>query len=140
MSVPARSLKFRLGLFVALGVAVTSLHPASATTMTLIGADAVGVSSHQDCETSASIAQAYLPELPAIAAGQAVSGKTMLHIRLDPSGALVGNAVSESSGNPWIDNEALLAARLSRFSPAVQGCERIGGEYRLLVDFTTHDD
>lgn len=139
MSVSARSLKFRLGLFVALAAVAMSVHAASATTMTLVDAN-VGVSSFGDCEAAASISQAYLPGLPAIAAGQAVSGKTMLRIQLNPDGALVANEVAQSSGNPWIDQEALLAARLSRFAPEVQGCNHVGGTYSLLVDFTTHDD
>ena len=49
---------------------------------------------------------------------------------------LVENDLLESSGNRWIDQAALHAARFSRFSAESRDCARVGGEYAFVVDFT----
>lgn len=88
------------------------------------------------CSSAASVAVAAPAVLPTIAAGQGITGVAAVRVTLDRRGALTGASVLASSGNPWLDRAALSAARLSRFSPEVRDCERVGGEYAFLVDFT----
>jgi protein TonB len=76
------------------------------------------------------------PEVPPIAAGQNASGIAAVRIALDARGRLTGESVLSSSGNRWLDRAALKAARLSHYSAEVRNCERVGGEYALLVDFS----
>jgi TonB family protein len=85
---------------------------------------------------AASVAAAAPAELPAIAAAQNRTGITIVRIDLDPRGTLAGTSVLDSSGNRWIDLAALRAARLSAFSAEVRNCERVGGAYAFVVDFT----
>jgi protein TonB len=75
-------------------------------------------------------------EVPVIAAGQGAHGIAQVRIALDASGRLTKDSVLSSSGNRWLDRAALKAARLSRYSAEVRDCERVGGEYALVVDFT----
>jgi len=75
--------------------------------------------------------------VPIIAAEQNVSGITSVRIELDPRGNLTSTSVLDTSGNRWLDLEALRAARLSRYSAEVNGCERVGGAYSFVVDFTS---
>ena len=84
----------------------------------------------------ASIIAAAPAELPAIAAGQNVTGITEVRIALDPRGYLSGASVLSSSGNRWIDRAAVQAAQASAFSAEVRDCARVGGEYAFVVDFT----
>jgi len=51
------------------------------------------------------------------------------------SGRVTTARVVETSGNKWLDREALDAARGSTFAPALHECEPIGGSYRLAIDF-----
>jgi TonB family protein len=85
---------------------------------------------------SAAITAAAPADLPAIAAGQNVTGTTAVRIVLDPGGRLTEHSVLASSGNRWIDQAALAAARQSRYSAEVRECAPTGGAYAFIVDFT----
>jgi TonB family protein len=74
--------------------------------------------------------------LPAIAAGQNVTGVAEIRIVLDPGGRLTDQSVLASSGNRWLDRAALTAARQSEYRAEVRACAPVGGAYALLVDFT----
>jgi TonB family protein len=118
-------------------LALTLSAAADAATLRLIPlAPSVGTS--VGCVAApASIAFAYPADLPAIAAGQNVTGITSVRIDLDASGRLTRSSVLESSGNRWIDRAALRAARLSRYGAESRGCTQVGGVYAFVVDFTT---
>jgi TonB family protein len=88
------------------------------------------------CSAAASVAAAAPAILPTIAASQNITGVTAVRVALDRRGTLTGASVLASSGNPWLDRAALSAARLSRFTPEMRNCERVGGEYAFLVDFS----
>lgn len=75
-------------------------------------------------------------ELPEIAVQQHVTGITTVRVSLDARGSLNAAAVLESSGNRFLDQSALRAARTARYSAEVRACERVGGQYALVVDFT----
>jgi TonB family protein len=84
----------------------------------------------------ASISNAALADLPAIAAEQNITGTTAVRIDLDAAGRLTKSSVLASSGNRWIDQAALRAARFSRYSAEVRDCAPVGGAYAYIVDFT----
>jgi|SRR5947209_2844401 len=85
---------------------------------------------------SAAVTAAVPADLPAIAAGQNVTGTTEVRIVLDPGGRLTEQSVLASSGNRWIDGAALAAARQSRYRAEVRDCAPVGGTYAFVVDFT----
>jgi len=87
--------------------------------------------------TDASIAKAAPPELPQIAKEQGVSGSAVLEIRLSPSGTLAARKIAISSGNAWLDREALASAAQSKYVPETQDCNAVGGTYLLTVDFNS---
>jgi len=87
--------------------------------------------------SDASIAKPAPPELPQIAKEQGASGSAVVEIRLAPSGTLVARKVAVSSGNAWLDREALASAAQSKYVPETQDCAAVGGTYLLTVDFNS---
>jgi TonB family protein len=87
------------------------------------------------CSAAASV-NAAPAVLPQIAAEQHVAGVTAVRVTIDRRGTLTGASVLSSSGNAWLDRAALGTARLSRFTAELRDCERVGGEYAFLVDFS----
>ena len=119
-----------LALSTAAGAATIRLVPLSPRTAAAsIGACAVPFA-------SAAVTGAAPAELPAIAAGQNVTGITEIRIVLDPGGRLTEQSVLASSGNRWIDGAALAAARQSGYRAEVRDCAPVAGIYALVVDFT----
>jgi len=117
---------FALALTAVAGAATVRLVPLTGTTV------AATLSS---CSAAPAIAAAPVV-VPPIAAAQQVAGVTAVRVTIDRRGTLTDASVLSSSGNPWLDRAALGTARLSRFTPELRNCERVGGEYALLVDFT----
>ncbi len=110
---------------------------AEAATVRLVPLSAPSVATSVSCKAvPASIAAAAPAELPTIAAEQNVTGVTSVRIDLDAAGRLAKSSVLASSGNRWIDQAALRAARSSRFSAEVRDCAPVGGAYAFVVDFT----
>lgn len=112
---------------------------ASAATVRLVplGAQSTGVS-RTGCiaeAVPASVTAAPV-ELPEIAAQMKVAGVSEIRVDLDPRGALASASLLRSSGNRWIDQAALRTARLSAYGAEVRACERVGGRYALVIDFT----
>lgn len=93
------------------------------------------VSQRAGCDAPAAVDGTPFLEVPAIAAGQGVTGTAQVKIRLTASGALAGEELFASSGNPWLDSAALLSARMSRYSAESINCERVAGSYLYEVDF-----
>jgi len=117
---------FTLALAATAGAATIRLAPLTGTTV------AATLSS---CYAAPTVAAAPAV-LPPIAAAQQVAGVTAVRVTIDRRGTLTGASILSSSGNPWLDRAALGTARLSRFTPELRNCERVGGEYAFLVDFT----
>jgi TonB family protein len=119
----------------ALALALTSAAAAATVRLVPLAGSTVGASL-SGCSAPASVAFAAAADVPAIAAGQHATGIATVRIELDGRGALGAASVLESSGNRWLDRAALFAARASRYAPEVRGCERVGGAYAFVVDFT----
>ena len=121
-----------------LTLALSSVAAAATVQLVPLGERKVGASVHA-CAipfAAASVAAAEPAELPVIAAEQQRTGVVAVRIDLDPRGTLARASVLQSSGNRWIDLAALRTARLSAFNSEVQDCERVGGAYAFIVDFT----
>ncbi len=112
---------------------------ASAGTVRLVpfGAQTAAVTRNA-CSAPSAAASAFAApaELPEIAVQQHVTGVTAVRVDLDARGNLGIASVLESSGNRYIDQAALRTARTARYSAEVRTCERVGGSYALIVDFT----
>ena len=116
-----------LALAATAGAATIRLAPLTGTTV---------AASLSSCSAAPSVVAAPVV-LPEIAAAQQIAGVTAVRVTIDRRGTLTGASVVSSSGNPWLDRAALGTARLSRFTPELRDCERVGGEYAFLVDFTS---
>ena len=122
----------------ALTLALTATAQAATIRLIPLTPPAVGTSVNA-CTTPyapAAVSNAVSPDLPAIAAGQHVTGITEVRIALDARGRLAEHAVLTSSGNRWIDRAALQAARQSTYRSEIRDCARVGGIYAFAVDFT----
>jgi TonB family protein len=119
-----------LALSTAAGAATIRLVPLSPTTA---GASTTNCAA---AFAPAAVTAAAPAELPEIAAGQNVDGVSEVRIVLDRSGRLANHSVLASSGNYWLDQAALRAARQSRYRAEVRDCAPVGGTYALVVDFT----
>lgn len=112
---------------------LTLAHPSARAKNLAIGSGAVCLVPYTD----AAIANAAQPDLPRIAKEQGISGAVVLEIRLSPSGTLVAAKIANSSGNPWLDREALASAAQSKYVSETQDCNAVGGTYLLTVDFNS---
>ena len=110
---------------------------AGAATVRLVPLSAPSVATSVTCAAvPASISNAAPAELPTIAAEQNVTGITAVRIDIDAAGRLRTSSLLASSGNRWIDQAALRAARTSRYSAETRDCAPVGGAYAFVVDFT----
>jgi TonB family protein len=110
---------------------------AGAATIRLVPLSTPSVATSVTCRVvPASISSAAPAELPTIAVEQNLTGITAARVDLDAGGRLAKSAVLTSSGNRWIDQAALRAARSSRYSAEVRDCVPVGGAYAFVVDFT----
>ena len=123
------------GIAATLALALSTTAGAATVRLVPLGPQSVGASIN--CAAApASISYAQTADLPAIAAGQNVTGIASVRIALDAAGRLTHTAVLESSGNRWIDGAAVRTARLSRYDAESRDCTHVGGTYALIVDFT----
>ena len=85
---------------------------------------------------SAALSDPVFVDLPTVAEAENIRGITTLKIDLSATGKLVSEKVVDSSGDRFLDDEALRSARLAPFSPEIVNCERVAGSYFYVVDFT----
>jgi TonB family protein len=86
---------------------------------------------HADASTS----DAFPVDFPEIARQMDASGTVYLQIDLTSSGSIANVSVAKSSGNRYLDDAALRAARASTFSPEINDCTAVGGSFLYVVDF-----
>jgi protein TonB len=75
------------------------------------------------------------PDIPVAARAQGTSGIALVKVQLDDAGAITGAAVSQSSGNPSLDDIAVGMARAARYAPAMHACKPVAGDYTFSVKF-----
>lgn len=87
-------------------------------------------------DAPARMTRAFPVEWPEVAAAQSVqASEAVVLINLDSRGTLTGARIDESSGNPLLDDEALLAIRNSTYSAEMQHCNRYARDYFIDVMF-----
>jgi protein TonB len=77
------------------------------------------------------------PEYPEIAREQGASGTAQVKVTLDASGNVLSVSILQSTGSKVLDDSALAAAKASTYSPEIDNCQPIGGQYRFTADFTS---
>jgi protein TonB len=75
-------------------------------------------------------------DYPEMARQQGAVGIVQVRVMLTATGAVSGVGIYKSSGFSSLDQEALKAARNSRYTPEVDECQKIAGQYIFVVDFT----
>jgi TonB family protein len=61
--------------------------------------------------------------------------ESALRVAIDANGKAESITILNSSGNTLLDSDALRAARSAKFSAETSNCHKVGGEYKLLVDY-----
>jgi periplasmic protein TonB len=74
-------------------------------------------------------------EYPQLAQDQQVQGDVTVRITIGPQGQVVNVSIASSSGNPLLDNEALRAARNSRFKPPLVDGVPTQRDYLIVYTF-----
>ncbi|MBV8083152.1 MAG: energy transducer TonB [Candidatus Eremiobacteraeota bacterium] len=64
-----------------------------------------------------------------------LEGEAIVMINLDNNGTLTGARLQDSSGNPALDDAALVLIRNSSYAPEVQHCNRVARDYYVKVIF-----
>jgi periplasmic protein TonB len=83
----------------------------------------------------AAVVTSAIPDYPEIARGQGAAGSALVQVEIAPSGRPANAAIARSSGNEYLDREALRVVLASRFTPAMSGCEPLAGQYLYEVEF-----
>jgi TonB family protein len=93
------------------------------------------VNDRRGCDVPAAVDGTPYFEVPAIAAGQGVSGTAEVKVDITSAGSLAREELFSMSGNPWLDRAALLSARMTRFTSEVANCQHVAGSYLYEVQF-----
>lgn len=133
-------MKFVLSLAAMLGLATFAPALAATTgspsiTLVPFTATHVAVLTRPGCDAPASVAGTPFFEMPTIAAEQGIGGLAQVKIDLTAGGNLSGAALFASSGDRWLDEAALLSARLTRFTAETVNCKHVAGSYLYNVEF-----
>jgi TonB family protein len=86
-------------------------------------------------DSGARITYAYPSQSLRIPASQPVHSDAKIMLDLDSIGNLLAARVVDSSGNPDLDEQALIAARGSKYAPEVRNCNSFKRSYFLSVTF-----
>jgi TonB family protein len=100
-----------------------------------ISSSRVGVESAVGCDAPAAVDGAPYFEMPSVADAMNAHGTVDVKIDLTSSGKLAHEELFSSSGNLALDNAAMLAARLTQFTPETAGCRHVAGSYLFEVVF-----
>ncbi|HVS45209.1 MAG TPA: TonB family protein [Verrucomicrobiae bacterium] len=76
-----------------------------------------------------------VPEEPAVAQEEGLSGTTLVKVDLDPAGAVTGVSIYRSSGSSALDAAAEAAARQTNYKPELRDCEPVAGAYIFAANF-----
>lgn len=115
------------GAFTLAGLLATPVHAQTSLAMT---------SACSKPARAAALSRNAFAELPTIAQQQNIDGITTLRVDISSAGKLLSENVVSSSGNTYIDSEAMRSARLASFTPEIRACSATSGSYLYRVDFT----
>jgi TonB family protein len=92
-------------------------------------------SSCTDPDANARVTDAYPSQWLKAVAAQSAHGSAQVKIDLDSMGNLLQASIVRSSGNALLDDQALVAARGSKYAPEVHNCSSFKRSYFLDVNF-----
>lgn len=122
------------GSFASPASAFSTAHPS--IQLVQLAPPQVGVTSAgPGCDVPASIDGNPFFEMPRIAVEQGVSGLAKVRIDITSTGRLASEELYGTSGNRWLDQAALLSARLTHYTAETANCERVAGTYLFEVEF-----
>ena len=117
---------------VALILSATGMQPALAMVPSIVAA------ASSFCAVSDRDAAVLHPapvDMPPIALLQGAEGTARVRVDLTAAGTVENTAIAASSGNRWLDAEAIRVAHASTFLPEIRGCEPVAGAYIYEVSF-----
>jgi TonB family protein len=76
------------------------------------------------------------PAFPDAAHAAGVYGQASVRVDLDEAGRVTGATVTQSSGNPALDDTAVASAHKSTFHPAIFACQAQKSSHVLDFDFS----
>jgi TonB family protein len=88
-------------------------------------------------DSDARVTEAYPSQWLKTLAAQSSHASARLSLDLDSQGNLLQAKVVSSSGNPILDDQALVAARGSKYAPEVRNCNSFKRSYFLDISFDT---
>ena len=86
-------------------------------------------------QADARIARSITAEYPELARMEDAKGTALVQVDLLPTGDLAGVSIAKSSGNRYLDEAALGAARQTGFDAEIRDCAKVGGTYLVAVNF-----
>ncbi len=75
------------------------------------------------------------PDTPEMAKQQGLTGTSMVKVSLSATGSVLGATIYKSSGSALLDNAAVQAAKESSYSPEIDNCAKVAGDYIFRADF-----
>ena len=66
---------------------------------------------------------------------QGLTGTSMVKVSLSATGSVLGATIYKSSGSALLDNAAVQAAKESSYSPEIDNCAKVAGDYIFRADF-----
>jgi TonB family protein len=75
------------------------------------------------------------PSTPQDAADRGVIGTATIKVSLSQDGVVVGVSIFRSAGDPLLDLAAERAAEQTTYSPEIQDCMKVGGDYLFTAEF-----
>ena len=135
-----------LGVLAALLIGFTAQQPANAAIHVLysqlspvaMAADVTipNSGSCTDSDSNAAVSSPYPAQWLKLIAAQTGSSSTKIMIDLDSIGNVLGSHIVKSSGNTFLDEQALIAANGSKYVPEVRNCSSFKRSYYLNITFT----
>ena len=83
----------------------------------------------------AAVLTSAVPDYPEIARLQGAAGSALVQVEIAPSGVPQHVTIARSSGNEYLDREALRAVLASHFTPAMSDCTPSAARYLYEVEF-----
>ena len=120
--------KRSIGLARILVVTAVLVLPLAAAATTPIFAQTAG-------SADAKIIGTVTAEYPELARGQGIKGTALVQVDLLSSGEIAEVSIAKSTGNRWLDEAALRAAREAHFDAETRDGKRVAGTYLLEVRF-----
>jgi protein TonB len=77
------------------------------------------------------------PKYPPAEMQDCVGGTVMLLVEIDANGSVLNVSVEKTSRNRNLDRSAMEAARRWRFNPGLRSGQKVGGQVRVPVQFTS---